>query len=228
MATAQDLSAPHPLSDGDKELVPFSCCDCQKDPRRAKNSANNNGQHVPPSTPVERRPAEGLKFPRSRAGKANPEPPPPSLQQASPGSSLASQRASHGVSSRTVGGQLKGTYDQNGNTVPATTADPDGMIDGGGDDGTPLPRTAAGGHWKGTCDQNGTNAPATTADPDGMIDDGGDDDTPLPRTAAGGHRKRPATRTTSSSRRPLRTPMARSMVVATMTRLFLGLPAEAR
>ena len=124
----EDLSVPHPLSDSDKELVPFSCCDCQKDPRRAKNSANNNGQHVPPSTPVERRPAEGLKFPRSRAGKANPEPPPPSLQQASPGNSLASQRASHGVSCRTVGGQLKETYDQNGKTVPATTADPDGMI----------------------------------------------------------------------------------------------------
>ena len=67
MATAQDLSALHPLSDGDKELVPCSCCDCQKDQRRALNSANHNGQHVLPSTPVERRPAEGLKFPRSRA-----------------------------------------------------------------------------------------------------------------------------------------------------------------
>ena len=84
VAAAQDLCAPHPLGDGEKELVPFSCCDCQEDPRRAKNSAKNNGQHVPPSTPVERRPADGLKFPRSRASKANPEPPPSRLPRATP------------------------------------------------------------------------------------------------------------------------------------------------
>ena len=84
VAAAQDLCAPHSLGDGEKELVPFSCCDCQEDPRRAKNSAKNNGQHVPPSTPVERRPADGLKFPRSRASKANPEPPPSRLPRATP------------------------------------------------------------------------------------------------------------------------------------------------
>ena len=46
--------------------------DSKKDPQRAKNTVGDNGPEVPPSTEVERRPAEGQKFPRSRAIPANP------------------------------------------------------------------------------------------------------------------------------------------------------------
>eukprot|EP00439_Symbiodinium_sp_Y106_P004472 s12704_g1.t1 len=98
MATAQDFSAPHPLSDGDKELVPF-------------------------------------RLLPAAIGDLRPE-----------------------------------RHD--------CPADPDGMIDDGGDDDTPLPRTAvSSGHRKETCDQNDELVPVTTADPDGAIDGGGDDDT---------------------------------------------------
>ena len=46
--------------------------DSKQDPHRAQNTVGDSGPEVPPSTKVERRPAEGQKFPRSRAIPANP------------------------------------------------------------------------------------------------------------------------------------------------------------
>ena len=70
--------------------------DSKEDPQRAKNIDDGNGRQVPPSTEVEIRPAEGQKFPRSRAFEANPEPPPTSLLKAAPGFLHSSPCACHG------------------------------------------------------------------------------------------------------------------------------------